>query len=161
MTFRCGILLLPVAVALGAEQIQARFTSGLTSFADDRAVNHFSIGGGVRFHLSRRWSVEPEYLYSTAGSRHHDSLLWGSFAYDFRDRRRSVVPYWFAGPGLVRTTDQFSWGGFSSHEAAFGTGAGARIFLSPALFLAPQFRAGIANGVFFEVTGSVGFVLRK
>ena len=144
-----------------AQPIQARFILGGTSYADEGAVNHFTTGAGVRFYISKHWSIEPEYLYSRTGNRHHDQLLWGNFTFDFRDRDEKTVPYWFASPGLVRNTDKFGPAAFSSTEGAFGTGAGARLFLSDRVFVAPQFRVGIANGLFGEITGSIGFVVRR
>ena len=94
-------LTLAFAPAAEARRVEGRFSMGVTSLADEGAVNHLTAGGGLRFHLSRRWSVEPEFLYM----RHNnfvcdrDYLLWGNFSFDFRNRERMVVPYWFAAPG--------------------------------------------------------------
>jgi hypothetical protein len=54
------------------------------------------------------------------------------------------------------------FGAFSqtNAEAAFGSGVGVRIKLTDRVFVAPQARLGIADGIFTEVTGSIGFVLK-
>jgi hypothetical protein len=143
-----------------AQPMQARFTVGATTFADDGAVTEAAVGGGVRFHFSRRWSLEPEFLY-VSKRNDHSSILWGNIAFDFLPRDRRIVPYWYGGPGIVRHTSSFGQFSFTSTEAAFGTGAGVRFMLSDRVFVAPQFRLGIADGVFAEVAGSIGYVLRK
>ena len=71
------------------------------------------------------------------------------------------MPYWFAAPGLIHHRSSYGPQTFSSTEAAVGTGAGARIFLSPRIFIGPQVRFGFAEGVFAEITGSIGFILKK
>jgi hypothetical protein len=156
-------LTLAFAPAAEAQRVEGRFSMGVTSFADEGAVNHLTAGGGLRFHLWRRWSVEPEFLYMRHNNFVHDRdyLLWGNLSFDFRNRERMVVPYWFAAPGVIYHRSTFGQFTTSTSEAAFGTGAGARIFLSDRVFVAPQVRFGIADGVFAEVTGSIGFVLRK
>ena len=143
-----------------AQGIQSRFTAGTTIFADDGAVFEATVGGSVRFYFSRRWSVEPEFLHARA-RWDRNYFLWGNVAFDFLQRDRAIVPYWFVSPGLVRHTIGFGNIMFTTHEAAFGTGAGVRFKLSDRVFVAPQFRMGVADGVFTEFTGSIGFIVRK
>jgi hypothetical protein len=154
------LLLGAIAPCCVAQPIQARFTAGAITFADDGAVTEAVVGGGVRFHFSRRWSVEPEFLYAVKRND-HSSILWGNIAFDFRQRDKKIVPYWYGGPGLVHHTSSFGNFSFSTTEAAFGTGAGVRFLLSDRVFVAPQFRLGVADGVFAEITGSIGFILKK
>ena len=158
------ILLAPVIPAAFAQSGQARFTMGATVFADDGPVTQFTFGGGVRFYFSRRWSVEPEILRMGSKSdfvNDNSTILWGNVAFDFRQRDRQVVPYWYAGPGIVRHTSSYGDFSFSNTEAAFGTGAGVRFLLSERVFVAPQVRIGIADGIFTEVTASIGYVFGK
>ena len=111
-------------------------------------------------YLTRRFSVEPEFLHIRRGSD-RNYLLWGNVAFDFLSRDRRIVPYWHAGPGLARHTTEFGRFSFTSHEAAFGTGGGVRVKLADRVFVAPQFRMGVADGVFVEFTASIGYILRK
>src|SRR5258707_13580053 len=106
--YACRMLgcLLLAAAALGVaapEPIDARFTAGAMVFADDGPVTLIAFGGSVRFYFSRRWSVEPEVLYARryAGfARATNYLLWGKVAFNFLNRHRRIVPYWYGGPGL-------------------------------------------------------------
>jgi len=154
-------LLLLVSVALPAQRIEGRFTAGATSFVDDTILNHVTLGGGVRIYVSHRWSVEPEYLHMRSSDgfwKDRDHLLWGNVAFDFRRREHLLVPYWFAGPGLIRHSYQYGSISTATTEAAFGTGAGLKMMCGRVL-VGPQFRLGVADGIFAEVTGSVGIVL--
>ena len=156
-----GCVLLPAGTA---QTVMARFTAGVTSYADEGAINEPAVGGGVRFYFSRRWSVEPEFIHTRSkngltNSRNYN--LWGSVSFDFRDPERSIVPYWHGGPGLIRHTNRFAQFSSSTTEAGFGTGAGVRFLLSDRVFVAPQLRLGVADAVFVEVTGSIGFILKK
>jgi hypothetical protein len=156
-----AIAVLPPAVA---QTVHARFTAGTTVFADDGPVAEKTFGGSVRIYFSRRWSVEPEFLHARHKTGFVDDrnyFLWGNVAFDFLRRDRRIVPYWYAGPGLVRHTTGFNNFTFTNHEAAFGTGAGVRFRLSDHVFVAPQVRIGIADGVFSEITGSIGYIWGK
>lgn len=156
------LLAAAAAPAFASQPIQARFTAGMTSFVEDyQADNHATVGGSVQFYFARRWSVEPEYLYMRTGDNHHDHVFWGNVAFDIRSRDHKFVPYWFAAPGVVRNTRTFGPLSFTSTEGAFSTGFGSRFFVSDRVFLAPQIRLGVADGFFGEVTGSIGFLLRK
>ena len=160
----CLLLFLSIASPIVfAQPIEGRLTAGVTTFADDGAVNHATVGGGVRFYFSRRWNVEPEFLFmrNSDFTRDRDYVLWGNFSFDILRRERRVVPYLFAGPGLIYHRISFGPTTFATTEAAFGMGGGARFFLTEKIFVAPQVRTGIADGIFGEITGSIGFVLRK
>jgi hypothetical protein len=149
--------ILPSASAQG---MQLWGTVGTTIFADEGAVYETTVGGSVRLYFSRRWSFEPEFLHARKRSD-RNYFLWGNLAFDFLQRDRRIVPYWYIAPGLVRHTTGFSRFTFTTHEVAFGTGAGVRFKVSDRVFVAPQFRMGVADGVFVEFTASIGYILRK
>jgi hypothetical protein len=156
-----GLALIPWAAA---QHVQARFTAGAMVFADDGAVVEAAVGGGLRIYFSRRWSVEPEFIHARDKSGSFtdiNSILWGNIAFDFRHRDRKIVPYWYGGPGVTRHTTRFGSFSQTTVEAGFGTGGGVRFMLSDRVFVAPQVRIGIADGIFSEVTGSIGFILKK
>jgi outer membrane protein with beta-barrel domain len=168
MSIRPALIVVLFAAALpevtAAQPIDARFTAGALVFADDGAVTLGEFGGSVRLYFSRRWSVEPELIFAkrfSSFARDSNYLLWGNVAFDFRHRDRRVVPYWFAAPGMVHHRTSFGSFSFSTNEASFGTGAGVRFMLSDRIFVAPQLRVGVADGVFSEFAGSIGYVLRK
>src|SRR5262245_1068212 len=149
--FRTLMLAATIVSCACAEGIHGRITGGTTIFADDGAVYEATLGGSMRLYLSRRWSIEPEFLHARKRSD-RNSFLWGNLSFDFRQRDRQIVPYFHAAPGLVRHTSEFGPFSFSNTEAAFGTGAGVRFKLSDRVFIAPQFRTGLADGVFVEFT---------
>jgi hypothetical protein len=164
MTFvRLGLLVCVASAAALAQGIEARVTGGMISFADDGAVNQATVGGSARFYFSRRWSVEPQLMYARrtiSTARDSNVLLWGNVQFDILHRERRASPYWFASPGLVWHTTRFGSFSQTTGEGAFGTGGGVRINLTKRVFVAPQARVGIADGIFAEITGSIGFVLR-
>jgi hypothetical protein len=146
-----------------AQGIEARGTGGVISFADDGPINQATGGGSVRFYFSRRWSVEPQLMYArrTISTALDSSLiLWGNVQFDILHRGRRASPYWFASPGVVRHTTRYGAFSLTHAEPACGTGGGVRIRLTDRVFVAPQVRLGIADGIFAEVTGSIGFVLK-
>jgi len=170
------VRLLPLILygtTLIAQEVQARFTAGSTIFADDGPVYEATFGGSVRFYFTRRWSIEPEFLHARRASgsfRDRNYFVWGNVAFDFLQRDRRIVPYWYAAPGLIRHTTSAEFREpigrpglrfpSTTHEASFGTGVGVRFRLSNRVFVAPQVRIGIADGIFTEITGSIGYVLR-
>jgi hypothetical protein len=163
MTAMRVALLTAMATGAMAQGIEARATGGVISFADDGTVNQATAGGSVRFYFSRRWSVEPQLMYArrTISTALDSSLiLWGNVQLDILRRERRASPYWFVSPGVVWHTTRFGHFSQTNAEAAIGTGAGVRIRLSDRVFVAPQARLGIADGIFAEVTGSIGFVLK-
>ena len=160
---RVGLFFLMAAGAV-AQTVEARATGGVISFADDGTVNQATVGGSVRIYLSRRWSVEPQLMYARrtiSTARDSNAILWGNVQFDILRRERRASPYWFASPGVVWHSTRFGSFSQTNAEAAFGTGGGVRIRLTDRLFVAPQGRLGIADGIFAELTGSIGFVLKK
>ena len=150
------------SICAAAEATQARYTIGVTAFADDNTVYHGSAGGAVRVYLSRHWSVEPEYLFlGEILGNHYDHVIWGNFAYDFRDRQRRVIPYWFGSPGVITGVDRILGRRLVHAAVAASTGVGTRVFVSERWFVAPQVRAGAASGVFVEATVSFGYAWRR
>lgn len=163
MFLRLAFVLLLASAAM-AQGVEVRATGGVISFADDGTVNQAAGGGSLRIYFSRRWSVEPQLLYARRTietARDSNLFLWGNVQFDFVHRERRVSPYWFASPGLIVHRTRFGPFSQTNGEAAFGSGAGVRIKLTDRVFVAPQARFGIADGVFAEVTGSIGFVLKK
>ena len=163
MGFRLGLVMLLASAAM-AQVVEARFTGGVISFADDGTVNQAAGGGSVRVYFSRRWSVEPQIMYSRrtiSTARDSNVFLWGNVQLDILHRERRVSPYWFASSGVVFHSTRFGSFSQTNAEAAFGSGVGVRINLTDRVFIAPQGRLGIADGIFAELTGSIGFVLKK
>jgi hypothetical protein len=43
--------------------VEVRFHVGMSSFLDSPPINHTVFGGSVRFYLSKRLGLEPEFIY--------------------------------------------------------------------------------------------------
>ena len=160
-----AILILSFSLAASAwgQRVEGRVAAGVSSFADDSDVNYLTVGGDVRSYVSNRWRVEAEYLYMRYQGefvRDRQHILWGNVGYDVRYRSHSVRPYWIASPGIVHHRSSFNQFSNATTEAAIATGAGVRLG-SGRFFVTPQFRFGLADGIFAEFTASIGFVMRK
>ncbi len=105
-------------------------------FGEDN--DHTTVGGSVRVYVTKRLSIEPEYLYLWHGENDQDQLVQPNVAWDFTDPTRRVVLYGIAGAGVLhhkgRTTSFTTW-------TASG-GGGMKIFLTGVLFVSPEFRVG-------------------
>jgi hypothetical protein len=127
---------LPAAVQFGSAEM--RGAVGWTGFLDESAQNHLLVGGSVRFYLTNRISVEPEFQYLHKDEFDRDYVLLGNVAYDFRDRTSRVVPYVIGGVGRL-------WhdAGFFRNSQTFASGGfGTKVFLSDGWFVAPEIRTG-------------------
>lgn len=129
---------------------EAKVMFGGAAFDDD--TGHALVGGAVRAYLTKRISVEPEYLYLRNTNRDQDHLLGASVAYDFAtDRTNRLVAYVVGGGGVLH--HQGSFNDFTTWSAS--AGVGAKIFVTKRLFLSPEFRLG--REPMIRATISVGY----
>ncbi len=150
-----SILLLALTATTAAQEVDARLTGGATSFVDFfNSSNYGTVGGSARFYFSKRWALEPEYLYMRASRNRSNSALWGNVNFSLLQPGSRINPYLFAGPGFLRGT-------FTSNTRLVNAGAGIRIFVTDRIFVSPQLRLAAWGEIFVEATGSIGFVLRK
>lgn len=138
-------------------QVDVKGSVGLASFVDESADHHLLTGGSVRFYLSRRFSIEPEFLYLYRDSQHSDIIVMPNFVYDFGGSR--VVPYVTGGVGLLRTTDSGFGRRFTHTEAAVSGGVGAKFYLNDRWFVAPEAR--IAFEAHIRVSAGLGYTWRR
>lgn len=146
---------------------EARVTVGASGFtADDGHIAHAVGGAAVRIYVTRRVSVEPEFLYMRNSPDDEDYLSQVSVAYDLVEPTRRVVPYVVAGGGVLHHRGQFFGADFvtgqprvfdqSYTSAAVSAGAGAKIFITRRLFIAPEGRIGYQPNL--RATISIGYV---
>lgn len=148
--------------SLQAEMVQVKATAGVTGFVEIFTPgDYFTTGGAARLFVSRRWSVEPEYLYLWSPRRRNYSIIWANVAFDLRDRDSNAIPYLFGGPGVVWATYPSGGGKVTGSVAAGSLGGGIRFRISDRVFVGPQLRVGFADVPFAELTGSVGIILKK
>jgi hypothetical protein len=115
---------------------------GASAFLDEEIpFDHFIAGGSVRFGLTKRLNVEPQFLYMSGPGSDRDYTLTGNISYDFVSGSRYSI-YVAGGGGLLHHTEQFSVGEFSTNEWTANGGIGARFYLTQQFFIAPEFRFG-------------------
>ena len=132
---------------------EVKLTVGASGFtSDDGRIAHAVAGGSLRIYVTRRVSIEPEFLYMRNSPNDQDYLTQASVAYDFADSSKRVVPYVVAGVGVLHHRGQFFGIDFVTREPrifdasftvfAASAGGGVKIFLAKGLFIAPEGRVG-------------------
>jgi len=140
---------------------------GASDFGDDNeSYPHFVVGAATRIHISRHWSIEPEFNYMRRSSNDHDYVVQPNVVYEFNSLGDRVVPYLIGGVGVIRHKSVFRGSDFvTGAPVTFDTsyttwsasaGAGLKVFVSKNLFVAPEARVGCQPTV--RATVSIGYV---
>jgi hypothetical protein len=153
-----GMLLVACATPLYAQEdeqltsprLEAKAIVGGAIFAED--LKHTLVGGAVRVYVTKRISIEPEYLYLRRTKHDQDHLGQINVAYDFTDPTKRVVLYGIGGAGVLHNRGRVFGSDFVTRvpfvrEISFNTwtvsaGAGVKIFLTKRLFVSPEARLG-------------------
>jgi hypothetical protein len=140
---------------------------GASDFGDDNeSYPHFVVGAATRIHISRHWSIEPEFNYMRRSSNDQDYVVQPNVVYEFNSRGDRVVPYLIGGVGVIRHKSVFHGSDFvTGAPVTFDTsyttwsasaGAGLKVFVSKNLFVAPEARVGCQPTV--RATVSIGYI---
>jgi len=155
--------------SLTPPKVEVKATVGSAAFAleDEDSLAHKAVGGAIRVYLSRRWSVEPEFMYMRRNANDQDYFFTPSVAYDIVSPTRRVVPYAIAGVGVEHHTGRVFGADFNTGVPfvtdtkfttwSLGIGAGVKVFVTDRLYVAPEFRVG--REPYARATISVGYVL--
>lgn len=145
-------------------KIEAKVILGSAVFNED--IEHKVVGGAVRVYLTKRLSVEPEYLYLRHSDTDQDQLVQPNVAFDFTDPTKRLVAYGIAGVGVLHHKGRFFGNDFATgaprvFDTSFTTwtasaGGGLKIFLTNRLFVSPELRVGREPTV--RATVNVGYV---
>ena len=102
--------------SLTPPKVEVKATLGGAAFAleDNDSLGHAAVGGAVRVYLSRRWSVEPEFMYMRRNVNDQDYFFTPSVAYDLVEPTRRAVPYVIAGVGVEHHTGNFFGADFNT-----------------------------------------------
>jgi len=146
------------AQSLTPPKVEVKAAAGSSSFTltDDSDLEHKIAGGSVRIYLTRRLSVEPEFVYMRHGKDDQDYHFIQNVAYDF-DLTDRFVPYVVAGAGIEHHRGRYDGANFSGNTWTVSAGVGAKIFLTDRIFVAPELRFGHEPSMRTSV--GVGFVL--
>jgi hypothetical protein len=146
---------------------EIKLTVGAAGFTSEQGrIPHGLAGGSVRIYVTRRVSVEPEFLYLRNSPNDQDYLIQPSVAYDLTDPTKRFVPYVIGGVGVLHHRGRFFGVDFTTRQPrvfdtsftafAASAGAGVKIFLTRRLFIAPEGRVGRQPSV--RGTVSIGYV---
>ena len=154
---------------LTSPKVEAKATFGSAVFGDDS--EHKLYGGAVRVYITRRLSIETEYLYLRHSDNDQDQLIQPSVAYDFTDPTKRFVAYGIAGVGVLHHTGRYLGNDFYTgqpilFDTSFTTwtasvGGGLKIFATKRLFVAPELRVGREPGVRASINVGYVFAGRK
>ena len=85
-------ILLASSASAQTRATELRVVGGWAGFIDDGAwVHHGAVGGSVRFYITNRLSIEPEFQYLKGSARHYDFLAAPYLSYDLKTSRNLYV----------------------------------------------------------------------
>lgn len=135
----------PMAGQAAAQNVPppaAELSVGWVGFADDGIVNETMVGGTVRFYMTPKLSVGPEFVY-IKGAGHSHLMVTGNLTWDVLPQGRNLVtPYLVAGGGVFQTRERFRGETFKSNEGAFTAGGGLRFNAEDRLIVGAEARVG-------------------
>jgi hypothetical protein len=167
-----GVSLVACVTPLSAQQdqqltppkIEGKVILGSAIFNED--LEHKVAGAAVRAYVTKRLSIETEYLYLRHSDNDQDQIVQPNVAFDFTDPTKRFVAYGIAGVGVLHHKGRFFGDDFVTREPrvfdnSFTTwtasvGGGVKIFLTNRLFVSPEFRVGREPTV--RATVNVGYV---
>jgi hypothetical protein len=172
-----GVLLVACVTPLCAQQsqqlrppiVEGKVIFGTATFGDD--IDHKVIGGALRAYVTKRLSIEPEYLYLRNSEDDQDHHFQPNVAFDFiTDSTGRLIVYGIGGVGVLHHKgSRISFNDFFTGEprvvnTAFTTwtataGVGAKIFVTKRLFVSPELRIGREPTV--RATINVGYVFAR
>ncbi len=117
--------------------------------------------------MSRRISVEPEFLYLHNSTNDQDYIVQPNIAVDLTPPTGKTVPYLIGGVGVIHHCGRYFGNDFVTgqpqvFDTSFttwtaGGGGGLKLFLTKKLFIAPEGRFGHEPTT--RATISIGYVL--
>lgn len=169
---KSALSVIVLATSLSAQQsdqltppkVEGKVIVGSAIFGDD--IEHKVVGGAVRVYITKRLSIEPEYLYLRHSENDQDQMFQPNVAYDFTDPTKRFVAYGIAGAGVLHHKGRFFGNDFVTgaprvFDTSFTTwtasvGGGVKIFVTKRFFVAPELRVGREPTV--RGTINVGYV---
>lgn len=149
-------------------RVEIKMIVGASDFGtDDESYPHLVVGTATRIHISRHWSIEPEFNYMRRSSNDHDFVVQPNVVYEFNRLGDRVVPYLIGGVGVIHhkgvvlNGSNFFTGAPYTFDTSYTTwsasaGGGFKVFVSKNLFIAPEARLGYQPTA--RATVSIGYV---
>ncbi|HEU4835812.1 MAG TPA: outer membrane beta-barrel protein [Pyrinomonadaceae bacterium] len=149
---------------LTSPKVEAKVIFGSALFGE--TLKHTLVGGAVRAYVTKRISIEPEYLYLRRSKDDQDHLGQISVAYDVTDPTKRAVAYVIGGAGVLHNRGRVFGADFVTREPfvreiefttwTLSAGGGVKIFVTDRLFVSPELRVGREPTV--RATINVGYV---
>jgi hypothetical protein len=138
-------------------------TAGYAGFVDDATISHGLVGGQARWSVTPRLSIGPEITYMRGPGFDRDLFVTGNVTWDLLSRRAPrpglVMPYVLGGAGFFRHFDRFGPRSFASSEGTFTAGGGARVWVTPRVYVGAEARVGWE--LHSRLAGTVGVQLGR
>jgi hypothetical protein len=148
------LLLAASAQAQNKPRPEIKLTTGWIGFIDESWINHSIVGGAARFYLTPRVGIEPEILYMIGPGSDRDVTLIPHVSLDFLSGEK-FRPYVIGGAGWMHHSQKIGPIRFGNNEWVGNGGVGVKFFLTPRLFVAPEFRIGFET--ILRAAASIGF----
>lgn len=138
-------------------------TAGHAGFVDDATISHSLVAGLARWSVTPRLSIGPEVTYMAGPGADRDLFVTGNVTWDLVSRGAPrpglIVPYVLGGAGFFRHSDRFGAVTFTSSEGTLTAGGGARVWVTPRVYLGGEARFGWE--LHTRVAGTVGVQLGR
>ena len=142
----------------GSPRAEVKANFGGATFIVDDGGGHHLVSGAVRVYVTKRFSIEPEFVYMRDGAADQDRLFSVNAAYDITDPGQRAVFYAIAGGGVQshRRNPPFD-NGYT--RGSWNAGIGVKVFITKRLFVAPELRIGVEP--IARATIGIGYVFAK
>jgi hypothetical protein len=154
------VLILSSTFVLSEESEQTKnfavkFIFGTSAFLDeDTPFDHSVFGGSIPIRLTKKLSIEPQFLYMNGPGSDRDITISGNVVYDLVTKDRASI-FVVGGAGILSNTQRFSRGNFTANDWTANGGIGAKFFISEKFFVSPEFRFGTEP--LLTVTAGIGY----
>jgi len=154
----CATPLCAQSQQLTRPKVEGKVIFGTADFiaVDDTDLQHTLVGAAVRVYVTKRLSIEPEYVYLRRSANDQDQILQPNVAFDFTDPTKRLVAYGIAGAGVLYHKSRYFAGETSFTTWTASAGGGIKIFLTKRLFVSPEIRVG--HEPLFRATINAGYV---
>lgn len=142
----------------GAPRAEIKANYGGATFIFDDGGGHHLVSGAVRVYVTKRWSIEPEFVYMRDGVADQDRLFSLNAAYDITDPSERAVFYAIGGGG-VQSHRRYPPYDSGYTRGSWNAGVGVKVFITKRLFVAPELRIGVEP--LARATIGVGYVFAR
>ena len=86
-------------------KVEGKVILGGANFGEE--IPHGLVGTALRVYVTKRVSIEPEYLFLRHSENDQDQIFQVNVAYDFTEPTKRFVPYGILGAGVLRNKSRY------------------------------------------------------